>query len=87
MKGDEQIDIETGVTESDLKSKIEAQLRRNALMERNSIKIEIVDNTVILNGTVNSMREKEDAKSVAWKVPGGDTVENRLTVQFREYVH
>jgi osmotically-inducible protein OsmY len=79
------IAVKPKVTVADLKSKIKAALQRSALLDANSIEVEMVGSKVILSGTVHSIKEKEDAESAAWMAPGISSVENRIAIQFSEY--
>ena len=79
------ISVKPRITVSDLKSKINAALHRNAQMDANSIRVEVSGNKVILSGTVYSIKEKEDAGSAAWMAPGVGSVENRIMIHYPEY--
>ena len=63
-----------------VKSEIEAALVRNARIDADSIRVEVRGDRVILNGTVQSWLEREEAERAAWASPGVGDVENELIV-------
>ena len=67
----------------DIKNKISEAFHRNARLDSNAIRVEVVGSTVTLKGTVRSWTEKEEAERVAWSSPGVLTVDNRMEI-FKE---
>ncbi|MGM0601371.1 MAG: BON domain-containing protein [Candidatus Rifleibacteriota bacterium] len=67
---------------SEVKSRIESALRRNARLLRASQKIQVdcSGSRVILRGNVGTLVESEDAEASAWSAPGVTHVENNLIV-------
>src|SRR5437868_4150337 len=65
----------------DLKRRIEDALVRDAEMDASRITVEVQGDRVILKGTVRSWVEKQEAERVAWRAPGGISVENRITIE------
>lgn len=63
-----------------VKSEIEAALIRNARLDAEGIRVEVRGDRVILNGTVQSWLEREEAERAAWASPGVGDVENELIV-------
>lgn len=74
------INIQTKVSPSDVKEKIEHALRRSANDDAQRIHVEVLEGRVVLSGTVNSPAEIEDAKWAAWAVPGVTDIESRLRI-------
>ncbi|GIJ50563.1 ornithine aminotransferase [Virgisporangium aliadipatigenens] len=68
-------------TPSDLKRKIEDALTRSAATSARSIDVTIEGDRVILDGTVRSWAEKQEAERVAWSAPGITEVQNRIVVR------
>jgi osmotically-inducible protein OsmY len=64
----------------EVKSAIEAALKRSAEVDANHIKVEADGDKVILRGTVRSWAEREEAERAAWRSPGVRSVDNRITV-------
>ena len=64
----------------DIKNKISEAFHRNARLDSNAIRVEVVGSTVTLKGTVRSWTEKEEAERVAWSSPGVLTVDNRMEI-------
>jgi osmotically-inducible protein OsmY len=75
-----QITLTAKVTPTDLKNRIEAALKRNAELEARQIRVETRGNTVVLNGTVHSWAERDEAERAVWAAPGVVSVEDHLAV-------
>jgi osmotically-inducible protein OsmY len=65
---------------SEIKRRIEDALRRSAEIDANRITVETNGDEVILEGSVRSWIEREEAERVAWSAPGVTRVENRILV-------
>jgi CBS-domain-containing membrane protein len=64
----------------EIKEHIEGVLRRAAEVDADQIMVTVVDDKVILTGTVCSSAEREEAERVAWSAPGVRTVEDDLVI-------
>jgi osmotically-inducible protein OsmY len=64
-----------------IKQKIEEALKRAAEREARRISVEVRDGQVTLSGIVNSFKEMQDARGVAFSFPGVKSVDNKLQIQ------
>ncbi len=76
-----QIVVKPPVSASEVKSKIESALARNALLNANGISVSVTNDEVTLKGRVRSWTEREEAERTAWSVPGVALVDDRLAVR------
>jgi osmotically-inducible protein OsmY len=74
------ISVKPRVSPADVKAKIEGAFERRAQLDAKQIKVEAVDNKVVLRGSVHSWREKDEAEQAAWSAPGVAKVENNVVV-------
>jgi osmotically-inducible protein OsmY len=75
------ISVRPRVMVPDIKTRIEAALRRNADVEAHGISVHLRDSTVTLRGHVQSLAERAAAESAAWAAPGVTTVKNELEIE------
>jgi osmotically-inducible protein OsmY len=81
------ITLKNSIKPSEVKDSIKKAFHRMATLDANNIILETHDHTVTLRGTVNSIKEKEDAEAAAFNAPGVFDVKNELKVQYyTEYV-
>jgi osmotically-inducible protein OsmY len=76
------IEVRTEVKATNVKQKIQSAFQRQASLDAKDIKVNVDDSAVVLQGTVHSWREKDDAAIAAWAAPGVTKVENKIQVQY-----
>ena len=64
----------------DIQQRIERAFERAADIDARTISVETKDGKVILRGTVDSWKEREEAEFAAWAAPGVTHVENQIAV-------
>ena len=75
------ITIKTDATDTIEKEAIEFALERNWSIDDDDIDVKVSGNNVTLNGTVESLYQKNEAERIAWNAPGVWTVDNELVVE------
>jgi osmotically-inducible protein OsmY len=76
----DEISIKPSMSPVNVKSKIKSAFQRHSVLDAKNIIVESDGSKVILNGTVHSWIEKQEAASAAWSAPGVSNVENNLVV-------
>lgn len=76
-----QIEIKPRPSTYDIKQRIENALKRNAALEAQEIKVDVLDNGAVrLEGRVHAWSERRAAERAAWSAAGVKTVEDRITI-------
>lgn len=76
-----QIAIEPVEAGKEVRGAIQAAFHRNAQLEANRIQIEAAGSEIVLNGSVKSWAEREEAERAAWMAPGVTHVRNNLSIR------
>jgi len=74
------IKLKPSVSPADIKRKIEEAFKRNAEIDANRIQVKSSDGEVVLEGTVRSWAERQEAERVAWAAPGVKKVEDHIRI-------
>lgn len=74
------ITVRPHVSVSDVKTKIEAALKRSAEVDARRINVTASDGVVTLAGHVHSWAERREAVHAAWAAPGVRSVDDRMTI-------
>jgi osmotically-inducible protein OsmY len=75
-----EITVKPKVAPTDIKAKIEAALKRNAILDAQRIQVDADGGKVTLRGCVNSWTERDEAEGAAWSAPGVSEVKDLITV-------
>ena len=75
------IAVKQAPSRSEVKSRINAALKRSAELNSQRIEISVHGDKVILSGKVSSLGAKQAAENAAWNAPGILSVQNELTVE------
>jgi osmotically-inducible protein OsmY len=75
------ITVKPKVQPTDIQRKIKDAFKRSAEVDAERITVEAKGSEVVLEGTVRSWIEREEAERVAWSAPGVTKVEDRIVVR------
>jgi osmotically-inducible protein OsmY len=76
------ITVKTRPAPAELKAKIEDALVRTARLDAGKISVDLQGPKVVLQGTVRSWAEREEAERAAWLAPGVSQVDNWIQVSY-----
>jgi osmotically-inducible protein OsmY len=65
----------------DVRDRIERALKRSAEVDSKKISVQMMDDRVILRGTVRSWAERQDAERAAWSAPGVTAVDDEIAIR------
>ncbi|WP_180899846.1 BON domain-containing protein [Martelella soudanensis] len=74
------IEVVPKVSAPDVKKRIEDAFKRDAQIEADAIKVQVLDGKVTLEGKVKAYRERQAAERAAWSAAGVRHVDDRITV-------
>jgi osmotically-inducible protein OsmY len=74
------IEIRPKVAPQDIKEKILGALKRNAELEANAIRVNVIEGKVVLEGNVKAWYERGIAEQAAWSAPGVKAVQDHLAI-------
>jgi osmotically-inducible protein OsmY len=77
-----EITLKPNVAPVDVKAKIEAALKRNAILDAEQINVQADGGKVTLRGSVSSWAERDEAEAAAWSAPGVNEVNDFIAVTY-----
>jgi len=76
------VTINNPVEPQDISNRITEALTRNARLDARQITVRANGHTAILDGSVRSIAERDEAESAAWSAPGVNMVEDHLSIRY-----
>jgi osmotically-inducible protein OsmY len=77
-----EIVVKPAVEPAGVRPKIEAALKRSAILDAQRIKVQADGGRVSLTGNVSSWAERDDAEDAAWAAPGVTNVQNSIAISY-----
>ncbi|HTT40276.1 MAG TPA: BON domain-containing protein [Burkholderiales bacterium] len=78
----DEITLEPQPTPKDVDKRISDALSRNAQLDARRITVSTDGGTAVLDGSVSSWAERDEAETAAWSAPGVNMVKNNLQVNY-----
>jgi len=78
----DEIALQSQPAPNDVDKRITEALSRNAQIDARRITVTTDGSTAVLDGTVSSWAERDEAETAAWSAPGVNNVENNLQVSY-----
>lgn len=72
--------VKSPLTSDQIKEKLIDEFVHNALIEAASIEVQVQGCAITLKGKVRNLEEEEEAKKIAWSMPGVTKVNSLLTI-------
>ena len=76
------ITIDNPAEPQDISNRITEALTRNARLDAHQITVKASGHTAILNGSVRSVAERDEAEMAAWSAPGVNSVEDHISIHY-----
>jgi len=77
---DNRLRVNPTLNAQNIKTEIDAALKRSATIEDRNILVDVESDKVTLHGEVRSIPEREEAERIAWAAPGVSDVANHIMV-------
>jgi osmotically-inducible protein OsmY len=74
------VEVRPRLAPGDVKQKILNALKRNAELEADAIRVNVIEGRVVLEGNVKSWYERGIAEHAAWSAPGVKAVQDNLAI-------
>jgi len=78
----DEITLKIQPTPKDVSKRISDALSRNAQLDARRISVKTDGSTAVLDGSVSSWAERDEAETAAWSAPGVNVVRNNLQVSY-----